>query len=81
LETFIWFNLRTYLLFLSNQYFFQNEIFKKNLLNNDNFIFKVKEYIEKYAKMNNNEMEIYKNYIKNIKNKRENAKKQCEMCK
>ena len=72
--------IRTYLLLLRDQFYYfgvLNEnafIMTREKENYGDFLLKVKEYILKYAKMNNEESEKYKYFIENIKKEREKAK-------
>jgi len=76
----IYMAIRTYLLLLRDQFYYfgvLNEnafIMTREKENYGDFLLKVKEYIFKYAKMNNEESEKYKFFIENIKKEREKAK-------
>ena len=76
----IYMAIRTYLLLLRDQFYYfgvLNEnafIMTREKENYGDFLLKVKEYIFKYAKMNNKESEKYKFFIENIKKEREKAK-------
>ena len=72
--------IRTYLLLLRDQFYYfgvlNENAFKmtREKENYGDFLLKVKEYILKYAKMNNEESEKYKYFIENIQKEREKAK-------